>query len=213
VLTVIGCSVTAPAFAAGAPEISVLGQGPVAVNAVQGENRAEAYVTVLNSGSVLANISASFQAASAGSTKAELANPTTIQPGQAARVKLVFTGLKALGEVVSGDLVITGGAKPVAQSVEITPALQPSATLAHPLRAGIPSQACPLGSVTVLIPHIARPALLASARLAASEAQQAATSGNRAFFPVCLLPQDPRNHAVCSVSGAPDRFSLIRRMP
>jgi hypothetical protein len=98
------------------------------VDAVQGKDSAEAFVTVLNTGSTPASITASFQAGSSDSTKAALAAPTTIQPRQATRVKLVFSGLTALSETVSGELVITGGAKPVAQSVEVTPALQPSAS-------------------------------------------------------------------------------------
>ncbi|HEY1833396.1 MAG TPA: hypothetical protein VGG08_03080 [Solirubrobacteraceae bacterium] len=122
----IGCVGASSAVAA--PELAVLGQGPVAVNAVQGKDSAEAYVTVLNAGLQPASISASFQAASSGATKATLAAPTTIQAGQATRVKLEFTGLKALSEAVSGELVINGGAKPVAQSVEVMPALQPSAS-------------------------------------------------------------------------------------
>ena len=126
---VLACCVsTASAWAAPAPEISVLGPGPVMVNAVQGKDSAKAFVTVLNTGGTPASISASFQAGSSDSTKAALAAPTTVQPRQAMRVALVFSGLQALSEVVSGELVITGGAKPVAQSVEVTPALQPSAS-------------------------------------------------------------------------------------
>ncbi|HEY4897892.1 MAG TPA: hypothetical protein VII01_17620, partial [Solirubrobacteraceae bacterium] len=127
------CLWTAPATAAvqasatAAPELQLLGQGPVSVSAVQGKDAAEAYVTVLNAGSTTASISASFQAASAASVKAALGAPTSLGPGEADRVKLIFTGLKALSEPVSGQIVIRGGATPVAQSATVSPALQPSA--------------------------------------------------------------------------------------
>lgn len=74
--TSLACLWTVPATAAGpapataAPELQLLGQGPVSVSAVQGKDAAEAYVTVLNAGSATASISASFQAASAASVKA-----------------------------------------------------------------------------------------------------------------------------------------------
>jgi hypothetical protein len=127
------CLWTVPARAAAraastaAPELQLLGQGPVSVSAVQGKDAAEAYVTVLNAGSATASISASFQAASAASIKASLGAPTSLGPGEADRVRLIFTGLKALSEPVSGQIVIRGGATPVAQSATVNPALQPSA--------------------------------------------------------------------------------------
>lgn len=116
-----------PASTTAAPELQLLGQGPVSVSAVQGKDAAEAYVTVLNAGSATASISASFQAASAASVKAALGAPTSLGPGEADRVKLIFTGLKTLSEPVSGQIVIRGGAAPVAQSATVSPALQPSA--------------------------------------------------------------------------------------
>ena len=127
------CLWTVPATAAvratatAAPELELLGQGPVSVSAVEGKDAAEAYVTVLNAGSTTASISASFQAASAASIKASLGAPTSLGPGEADRVRLIFTGLKALSEPVNGQIVIRGGARPVAQSATVSPALQPSA--------------------------------------------------------------------------------------
>ena len=126
------CVWTVPAGAAvraasTAPELQLLGQGPVSVSAVQGKDAAEAYVTVLNAGSATASISASFQAASAASVKASLGATTSLGPEEADRVRLIFTGLKALSEPVSGQIVIRGGATPVAQSATVSPALQPSA--------------------------------------------------------------------------------------
>src|ERR1700730_2122132 len=127
------CLWTVPALAAAgaastaAPELQLLGQGPASVSAVEGKDSAQAYVTVLNAGSTTASISASFQAASAASIKAALGAPTSLGPGEADRVRLTFTGLKALSEPVSGQIVIRGGATPVAQSATVSPALQPSA--------------------------------------------------------------------------------------
>lgn len=127
------CLWTVPATAAvgaastAAPELQLLGQGPVSVSAVEGKDAADAYVTLLNAGSTTANISASFQAASAASIKAALGAPTSLGPGEANRVRLIFTGLKALSEPVSGQIVIAGGATPVAESATVSPALQPSA--------------------------------------------------------------------------------------
>jgi hypothetical protein len=127
------CLTEAPVGAAerqtlnGRPELEVLAQGPLTVSAVEGRDKAEAYVTVLNVGTAPTQISAAFQATTSVSVKASVARSTTIAPGQAERVKLMFTGLQSLRESVSGELVIRGGSRPVAQSATVSAALQPSA--------------------------------------------------------------------------------------
>jgi hypothetical protein len=119
---------TAMAQAGDAPELEAPAQEAIAVKGAKGTDQAPAYVTVVNQGSTAAAISVSFQASSVASVKASLAStPTTIAPGEAARVKLVFTGLKKLEEPASGQIVIKGGARAIVQAVTVTPALQPAA--------------------------------------------------------------------------------------
>jgi hypothetical protein len=119
---------TAMAQAGDAPELEAPAQEAIAVKGMKGQDEEKAYVTVVNQGSIAASISASFQASSATSVKASLVpTPTTIAPGEAARVKLVFTGLKKLEEPASGQIVIKGGARAIVQAATITPALQPAA--------------------------------------------------------------------------------------
>lgn len=111
--------------ASAAPELTVLGSGPVEVKAEAGKDTAEAFVSVLNTGGEPANISVGFQASRSASIKATLAGSAEIKPRQAANVGVRFTGLKGLTEDATGQIVVQGGSKPVAQSATITPALQP----------------------------------------------------------------------------------------
>jgi|SRR5215211_595497 len=109
-----------------APEVSVLGEGALAVKATQGEDETVAYLTLLNAGREAVTANISFQAAS--STKVSLdATFARIPPGEAERVAVRFVGLTDLEESAQGELVVQGGAQPVARSVAINPAPQPSA--------------------------------------------------------------------------------------
>lgn len=108
-----------------APELDVLSQGAIEVKAVEGKDTAEAFVTILNTGDELVTVSVGFQPAVSGSIKATLAGSPTIDPRNAANIGVRFSGLKGLTSTATGQIVIQGGVKPVAQSATITPALQP----------------------------------------------------------------------------------------
>jgi len=119
-------ALTVPVAAArAAPELTVLGSGPVEVKAEAGKDTAEAFVSVLNTGGEPAGVSIGFQASRSAAIKATLAGSAEIKPRQAANVGVRFTGLKGLTEKATGQIVVQGGSKPVAQSATITPALQP----------------------------------------------------------------------------------------
>jgi hypothetical protein len=108
------------------PEVSVLGEGLLAVKAKEGEDEAIAYLSLLNTGRQAVDATISFQAASSTKVSVE-AMPTSIPPGEAKRVEVRFVGLSDLDESAQGELVVQGGAQPAARSVAITPAPQPSA--------------------------------------------------------------------------------------
>lgn len=112
-----------PAGAA-APELEMLG-GSLTVHAVEGKDLAPATLPVLNTGGMPVPVHIEFQAASSGSAPYELAPPTVVAQGQATNVKLTFTGLRSLRKALTGLVVISGGAKPVAQPVTVIPAIRP----------------------------------------------------------------------------------------
>jgi hypothetical protein len=114
-----------PSSAIAAPELTTPG-GPLTVHAVQGADTAQATLPILNTGDAPAEARVDFQASSSGSASYQLAPPTTIAPGQATSVKLTFTGLASLRKTLTGVVVISGGAKPVAQPVTMIPAIKPS---------------------------------------------------------------------------------------
>jgi hypothetical protein len=107
------------------PKITGLGQEALSVKAKSGEDSAVAYVSVLNAGSAAARIQVTFQAASSDRIRVTKFQPQSAAPG-ATRVAVTLTGLTALKEEAEGQLLVTGGAEPVARAVKITPAPQPS---------------------------------------------------------------------------------------
>ena len=108
------------AGAATAPELSVLG-APLTVSGSKGEDTAKAYLSLLNSGSVEVPISVTFQATSSDRVTVQSISPPTVPPGAARRIEVVLGGLEDLGEAATGQLVVSGGAAPVAQSIEVDP--------------------------------------------------------------------------------------------
>jgi len=117
--------VAAPLARAQAPKLTILGDETLKVKAKQGKDTADTHLSVLNPSDVPTQIRVTFQASS--SDKVRIDNYTgTADPG-ATRVKVSFGGLEKLeGDPVSGQVVVTGGAEPVAQAASITPAPQPS---------------------------------------------------------------------------------------
>lgn len=117
---------TARADAAG-PALVILGSDTLTVTAKEHSSTATGFISVFNRGTEPATITASFAAASAAGVVVEKKpQPNTINPGDAQRVKVTFTGLTALTDSVDGELIIHGGPMPVAKSVSITPAPQPA---------------------------------------------------------------------------------------
>jgi hypothetical protein len=113
--------------AAAAPPLKFLGTEVLSVSAKESADEADAFVSILNPGANGVNITADFQASSEGSVGAKFPPGTTIPGGKAKRVKVTFTGLDKLTDVVDGQLVVSGGSAPIAKSVSITPAPQPVA--------------------------------------------------------------------------------------
>jgi hypothetical protein len=97
----------------------ILGHAPVEVKAKPGQANATAYISVLNTGHRPARVHVSFQASTSEAVKAKVSSRTMIERGKAARLAVTFTGLTKLKGGASGQLVVQGGSKPVAQSATI----------------------------------------------------------------------------------------------
>lgn len=97
------------------------------VSASEGKDTAETHISVFNQNPKHAKIEVLFEAASDESVHVKSVHPRRLPAGEVTRLAVEFEGLKALHEVVSGQLVISTGPDPIAQSVELTPAPQPSA--------------------------------------------------------------------------------------
>lgn len=120
-------SVAPAAARAGGPTLVVLGSDTLDVTGTPHASTATAFVSVFNRGNDPATLTVSFAASSAAGVSVEKSPvPNTVQPGDAKRVKVTFTGLTSLTSVVDGELIVHGGAAPVAKSVSITPAPQPA---------------------------------------------------------------------------------------
>lgn len=116
--------VAAPA----APALSVLNNSNVlAVAGEEGKDTATGYFTLINPDPEPAGIKVRFQASSSEKVTIEEVTPETVDGEGAMRVGVTFAGLEELTGAASGQLVIFGGATPVAQSVKVEPAPQPSA--------------------------------------------------------------------------------------
>lgn len=128
VISLLCASGSVAAATAQAPSLSLLGtSNTLKVTGSEGEDAATGYISLLNPGQQPVDISVAFQAASSDTVKIAMVTPTTVAPGAAQRVGVTFSGLQDLEGAATGQLVITSGESPVAQSVEVDPAPQPSA--------------------------------------------------------------------------------------
>jgi hypothetical protein len=103
------------------PPLSVLGSTPLSISGTKGEDVVEAKFTLLNAGDAAAKISIGFQATSSEAVKVVSWSPEEVPADAAQRISVQFSGLEDLTEAVTGQLVVTGGEAPVAQSIEIAP--------------------------------------------------------------------------------------------
>lgn len=118
----------APPKASRHPPISVLGgTTTLKVTGSQGSDTAAGSFTVLNRGRSVARIGVAFQASSAQTLTISGFAPKRVAAGKARLIEVTFAGLASLNGAATGQLVLTGARAPVAQSVEVVPAIQPSA--------------------------------------------------------------------------------------
>lgn len=110
-----------------APELSVLGPSLLTISGSQGSDTASGYFSLLNPGKHSVTVSAHFQAATSARAQLRPIEPDVVPAGSAERLKVTFSGLEGLDEKVEGQLIVSGGANPVSEAVEIDPAPQPSA--------------------------------------------------------------------------------------
>jgi len=108
------------------PAWSILGPDTVEVSGEEGEDSATGYLTLLNSGDKPVQATVSFQASSAEGLTAKEVQTAPIQPREAQRVSVVFSGLDTLDdEAASGQLVVDDGKAASSKAVEVKPGLQP----------------------------------------------------------------------------------------
>jgi hypothetical protein len=98
----------------------------VKVSASEGKDTAETHIALFNQNPKHTRIEVRFEASSDESVRVKSVEPQRLPASEVTRVAIVFEGLAKLREAVSGELVISGGPDPIAQSVEVTPAPQPS---------------------------------------------------------------------------------------
>jgi hypothetical protein len=99
----------------------------ITVTAGEGEDTAETHLALFNENPTHTRLEARFEASSSASVKVVSVIPERLPAEEVTRVAVVFEGLESLREPVSGELVISGGPDPIAQSVEVKPAPQPTA--------------------------------------------------------------------------------------
>jgi hypothetical protein len=134
VLLVAALLLGAPAHAA----VQLLGsEDALSVSATTGSDEATTYVTVFNDGKTISRLTASFNASSQSTVKIKSVSPATIAAGQVVRAAIVFTGLKALGDSVSGQLIVDGDGTPSSRPITITPAPQPLLNWAEAIIIGV----------------------------------------------------------------------------
>lgn len=133
---VLGAVVTGPAAAqpAGqgqqaqppaAAELTLINPGPLTVDASEGKDTAIAYLTLENPGKTGVEYGVRFLATSSKAVEFEDLTSQVLPRGAVRRVALSFSGLKALNEAVSGQIVISGSAPTISETAEVQPAPQP----------------------------------------------------------------------------------------
>lgn len=117
----------ATAQATGGEGVTVLSSSnAVTVSAAEGKDSAETHLALFNESPTSTPLTVRFDGSSNAAVKVASTTPSQLPAETVTRVAVVFEGLEELHEAVSGELVILGGPHPVAQSVEVTPAPQPS---------------------------------------------------------------------------------------
>jgi hypothetical protein len=112
--------------AVGAPPLKLVSSDTLKVAAKEKKDDASASIFVINEGTESATVTVRFSASKPTSVTARATGSEPIPAGEVNAVNVKFTGLEDLDKKVAGALVISGGATPVARTVEITPALHPT---------------------------------------------------------------------------------------
>ena len=124
-LAVTLCACFASPASAATPEpadITGLGEGKLQVSATAGSDVATVYLTVLSASSDAVPIEITYQASDAQSPKVEILtySPRVVETGPT-RVGVKLGGLSDLEETETGQLVVLGGAAPVARELSVKP--------------------------------------------------------------------------------------------
>ena len=122
--TAIASALVTPAVGAAQVPLKLVTAETLKVSAKKGQDQATSTIFVLNEGKEQASVEVSF-VAPPGTTVTANANAPV--PGSSvAPVEVTFGGLNGLDKEIVGALAISGGSAPLARSVEITPAIDPT---------------------------------------------------------------------------------------
>jgi hypothetical protein len=123
----LGATLPAEAAAGPKPKVVAIGKDPVEASPEPHIDTAKVGLTLLDAGTVGTNIEVKLDATSSGEVSVRDYEPSHIEPNGATRVKVTLQGLDTLKDKpVEGQLVVTGGAEPVARTVSMKRPLEPS---------------------------------------------------------------------------------------
>jgi len=122
----VAAALVVTGVAVGAPPLKLVSTDTLKVAAKEKKDDASASVFIINEGSESVSVTVKFTASNPTSVTARATGSEPIPAGDVKGVNVKFTGLEDLEKKVTGALVITGGATPLARPVEISPALHPA---------------------------------------------------------------------------------------
>ncbi len=114
----------APA-AAQSSKLTLLGEGKLELAAKRGQPSKTVKLTVANVGTAAAMPEASYVSTVGGGVDVRAQRREPIEAGEVVPIAVTLTGLDELDAAAEGQLVVKGGAEPVARTVTIAPVAQP----------------------------------------------------------------------------------------
>jgi hypothetical protein len=123
----LGGAVLPGAAPAASPKLIAVGKEPVEASPEPKSDIAKVALSLLNTGKSPTAVEVKLDATSSGDLSVRDYEPKQVQPEVATRVKVTLQGLKTLKDKpVEGQLVVSGGAEPVARTVSMKKPLEPA---------------------------------------------------------------------------------------
>jgi hypothetical protein len=125
--------------------------GSVKAKGKSGADTADTFLNVVDAGSRPVTLNISLAASSSSGVTVVAVKPRKVKPGPPTRVRVTFGGLKHLGKVAKGVLVVNTGGTSIDREVSITPGPQPAAPWAELILIGAGGAAVGLFVLIVLV--------------------------------------------------------------